>query len=155
LNDFTEKNLRRPLDRMPNKLTKYLRAVVMPRLSVTDKQRGVEARRTYSCIILNPFPKTLRVFWSMNPPPKQSVRHYKPWRARWEKGDSGWYQAWDINDLKRYYLFHLLLHELGHINQPWFNSLNRREDFAEDFALTWARKLNVIKRENFKDRFGR
>lgn len=139
-----EAEIRKTLDRMPNELTKHLRAVVMPRLSVTDKLRGVEARQRYSCIILNPFPKTLRVFWSTNPPAKHSVRHYEPWRARWVQEESGWFQAWEIDDLKRYYLYHLLLHELGHINQPWFNSLNRREDFAEDFALTWARKLNVI-----------
>ena len=52
-----------------------------------------------------------------------------------------------MEDLKRYYLFHLLLHELGHINQPWFHSSARREEFAENFALTWARKLNVLRRE--------
>ena len=144
----SEAEIRKTLHLMPNKLTKYLRAVVMPRLSVTDKLRGVEARRRYSCIILNPFPKTLRVLWSANPPAENTVRHYEPWRARWEQDDTGWFQAWEIDDLKRYYLFHLLLHELGHINQPWFNSLNRREDFAEDFALTLALKLNVIKREN-------
>jgi len=49
----------------------------------------------------------------------------------------------DLNpaQVKRYYLYHLLLHELGHINQPNFHSRRRRESFAEDYALRWARKL--------------
>ena len=146
----SEDEIRKTLDRMPNKLTKHLRAVVMPRMSVSDKRRGVEARCRYSCITLNPFPKSLRVFWSKNPPKKRAVQHYEPWNAGWEEGEGegGWFQVWDLNDLKTYYLFHLLLHELGHINQPWFNSQGRREEFAEDFALTWARKLNVLRREN-------
>lgn len=143
----TEGEIRKTLDRMPNKLTEHLRAVVMPRLTVADKRRGVEAKRRYSCIILNPFPNSLRLFWSTIPPKKKAVQHYEPWNARWEEDGDGWYQAWDLDDLKTYYLFHLLLHELGHINQPWFNSLMRREEFAEDFALTWARKLNVLRRE--------
>jgi hypothetical protein len=141
-----EDEIRRTLDRMPRKLTRHLRAVVMPKISDSDLQRGVEARRRFSCIILNPFPKTLRTFWSPYPPSEKSRRHYEPWRATWERTSDGWYQLWDSASLKRYYLNHLMLHELGHLNQPWFNSLKRREDFAEDFALTWARKLNVLKR---------
>ena len=144
----TEDEIRKTLDRMPNKLTEHLRAVVMPRMTVSDKRRGVEARRRYSCIILNPFPCSLRVFWSATPPQKRAVQHYEPWNTRWEEHEEGWFQAWDLDDLKTYYLFHLLLHELGHINQPWFNSPMRREEFAEDFALTWARKLNTLRRES-------
>jgi hypothetical protein len=144
----SEAEIRKTLDRMPNKLTKHLRAVVMPRMTSADKRRGVEARRRYSCIILNPFPENLRLFWSTSPPKKAALQHYEPWDARWEEEETGWFQVWELDDLKTYYLFHLLFHELGHINQPWFNSLNRREEFAEDFALTWARKLNILQREN-------
>ena len=143
----SEEEIRKTLDRMPRKLTYSLRAVVMPRSSASDRRRGVEARRRYLCIVLNPFPKSLRLFWSSSPPKAKAVHHYEPWNARWEEDETGWYQAWDLEDLKRYYLFHLLLHELGHINQPSFHALSRREEFAEDFALTWARKLNVLRRE--------
>lgn len=49
-----------------------------------------------------------------------------------------------MNDYHRYYLFHLFLHEIGHINQPWFHSTRRREEFAENFALEWAARLGEL-----------
>jgi hypothetical protein len=37
----------------------------------------------------------------------------------------------------------LLLHEIGHFN-GWYSSRKRREDFAENFALDWAKKLGEL-----------
>ncbi len=51
---------------------------------------------------------------------------------------------WSLEEIRRYYLFHLLLHEVGHINQPLLHDARRREEFAENFALEWAAKLNEL-----------
>jgi len=51
---------------------------------------------------------------------------------------------WSKEELRRYYLYHLFLHEVGHINQPWFHSQQRREEFAENFALEWAGRLGEL-----------
>ena len=140
----SDAEIRATLDRLPNRLTEYLRAVVLPRMSVTDQVRGVEARRRNCCIVLNPFPKDCRIFWTTDPPSARVIKHYEPWGAGWEEMGTGWFQVWTLERLKNYYLFHLLLHELGHINQPCCHSLRRRESFAEDFALTWAFKLGAL-----------
>jgi len=142
----SEADIRTTLARMPKRLTRSLRAVLLPRIAAGDVIRGIEARRRYLCIILNPFPKTLHQFWTQAPPSEVAIRHYAPWGTTWEQTHKGWYQIWTLDNLRRYYLYHLLLHELGHINQPPFNALKRRESFAEDFALTWARRLGVLPR---------
>lgn len=141
-----EAEIRSALAKMPKRLTRRLRAVLLPRITARDAVHGIEARRRYLCIILNPFPKSLHQFWTQAPPSEMAIRHYMPWGATWEQAERGWYQVWTLDHLKRYYLYHLLLHELGHINQPAFHALKRRESFAEDFALTWARRLGILPR---------
>ena len=74
------------------------------------------------------------------------MRHYAPWCRNWLVSDdrkSYWLQ-WNEEELRRYYLYHLFLHELGHINQPDFHATRRCEEFAENFALEWARQLGEL-----------
>lgn len=130
---------------LPSWVCDELKAIILPRLSTQDEMRGVEARRIADCIILNPFPKSRELLWH-SPPPRWMHRHNEAWCERpiLRRGQV-WIQKWGPEEVRRYYLFHLFLHELGHINQPWFHSLARREEFAENFALEWAVKLGGLK----------
>ena len=140
------------LKMLPEELTQYVKAIILPRKSKSDQRRGVDAKRVADCIIINPFPKSM-----------EEIRHSKPqdWidrhDAHWcsspfEQDGDVWVQRWQPEEVRRYYLFHLFLHELGHINQPWFNALSRREEFAENFALEWAIKLGALKNPRGKSR---
>jgi len=136
--------VRAVLSRLPRRLTRDLRAVLLRRVPRLDRDRGVEARRRMQCIVLNAFPVSNEIDWGSAPPPEHSRHHYAAWCDTWEHRNSRWIQVWNPKQVQRYYLYHLLLHELGHLNQPPFHSLRRRESFAEDFALTWARKLKQL-----------
>lgn len=140
----TPKQVRAVLSHLPRRYTRHLRAVVFRRLPKRDHERGVEARRRMSCIVLNAFPASNEIDWGTAPPAESTRRHYTSWCDRWERREGRWIQVWTPEEVQRYYLYHLLLHELGHINQPDYHSLRRRESFAEDFALTWARKLKRL-----------
>jgi hypothetical protein len=131
------------INSLPEELTENLKAIVLPRISKYDAKYGVDAKRRYSCILMNPFPTTMEMIWEQKPL-KATYKHYEPWCKRWHQKNGCFVLIWKMNELKRYYLYHLFLHELGHINQPWFHSLNRREEFAENFALEWARKLGEL-----------
>jgi hypothetical protein len=131
------------IERLPEDLTKYLKCIVLRRLPNLDKKWGVEARMRYSCVIINSFPKNMRMYWNRKPA-KVSISHYAPWCETWKQDGSNWYLEWTKDEIKRYYLYHLFLHELGHINQPWFHSKVKREDFAEDFALQWAKEFGEM-----------
>jgi len=140
----TPDEVRTVLSRLPRKSTKDLRAVILRRLPRRDYERGVEARRRMKCVVLNAFPISNEIDWGDSPPPDVCCRHYAPWCDVWECRVGRWIQVWTAEQTRRYYLYHLLLHEVGHLNQPPFHSLRRRESFAEDFALTWARKLKQL-----------
>ncbi len=133
----------RVLERMPGSLTKYVRAVILRRTSSEDERLGIDARRRYSCVIMNAFPASNIMLWPERPT-DAAVRHLAPWCDRWRSDGGQWRLEWKPDEVKRYYLYHVFLHEVGHINQPWFHAAHRRESFAEDFALKWARELGEL-----------
>ncbi len=142
LHPATPAQVQEVIDRLTSNLTERIKVVVLRRLSKYDERNLIEARKKYSCIILNAFPRDLRMAWS-GKPERSVFNHMSPWCDRWTESDGQWILQWAAEEIRRYYLYHLLLHEIGHFN-GWFPSSKRREDFAEGFALEWARKLGQL-----------
>lgn len=109
----TEEEIRRTLKLLPRSHSKYLNAVVFKRPSADDIARGVEARRRFSCVILNAFPASNETYWGDRPPPNRVQSHYAPWCDRWENRYGRWYHVWTPQEVRRYYRYHLFLHELA------------------------------------------
>lgn len=131
-------------ERLPLGLRGGLRAVVLRRTPKLDAESGVEARKRFRCVILNAFPKSLLMTWDSGAGPA-ARRHYGRWcSGEWVTSGGVVTLQWSVEELRRYYLYHLFLHEVGHINQPWFHSARRREEFAENFALEWAASLGEL-----------
>jgi len=135
--------IRGVLDRLPEELTDGVAAIVLRRLPKVDERLGVEARRRWSVVILNAFPKDRRQVWTGGRP-RAAMKHNEPWCDRWTKEGDDWVLSWTRDEARRYYLYHLLLHEVGHLNEPRTRRGKRAESFAEDFALTWARRLGEL-----------
>ena len=125
-------------------MTRGIKAIVLRRTSKDDVDFGVEARRSFRCILINSFPISRRMAWGSRRPSERTIRHYQPWCNNWIELEGQWFLEWTEDQIRRYYLYHLFLHELGHINQTAFHALKRREDFAENFALAWARTLGKL-----------
>jgi len=142
----TEDDIRSALSRLPKRVVRPLKAVLLSRLSARDAWRGVEARRRYQCVVLYAFPRSMEMVWPGATFSDAAQRHYQPWGSAWSVRDGCTILTWTVEELRRYYLFHLLLHEIGHLNQPPFHSLKRRESYAENFALEWARKWRILPR---------
>ncbi len=132
------------LKALPADLTNNVKAILLPRISKLDEKIGVEARRRYHCVIINPFPKSMEMIWDYTPD-QSTFNHYAPWCSQWKEGKNKWILHWGHEEIRQYYLYHIFLHEIGHINQPWYHSPKRRESFAENFALEWARNLGRLK----------
>lgn len=132
------------LKQLPDEYTKNVKAIVLRRTTKSHQKLCVEACRKYHCVIMNAFPKNNEMIWTSKPDNSCISRHYDSWCRNWLEEDGVFKLVWSVEELKRYFLYHLFLHEIGHINQPWSNSLKKRESFAENFALEWARKLDII-----------
>jgi hypothetical protein len=131
------------LQELPQDISASVRAVVLRRLPQLDEALGIEARKRFLCIIVNSFPKSLEMSFR-HAPSEAVLRHYEPWCARWIRRERTWKLIWSVDEIRRYYRYHLFLHELGHLNQPWSHSGRVRESFAENFALEWARRLGQL-----------
>jgi hypothetical protein len=132
------------LGRLPAELRAGVRAIVLRRTPRLDAELGIEARRRFGCVILNAFPRSLLMGWD-GPPTLAARRHYGRWcSGAWWDIDGKVQLQWTEVEVRRYYLFHLFLHEVGHINQPRFHAARRREEYAENFALEWAAQLGEL-----------
>ena len=131
------------LRRLPPVYADRVAAILLSKLSKKDERRGIDARRRYRCVLMNAFPKSNEMAWSYRPL-EVDRRHMAPWCDRWRTDGGRWRLVWTPDEVRRYYLYHVFLHEVGHINQPWFHALKRRESFAEDFALQWARAFGEL-----------
>jgi len=99
---------------------------------------------SYAVIILYPWPKDLR-WWLGRHKPSTWWR----WLSKNFEGSIGrkrgrWYADFTMEGARRFFLDQLILHEVGH-HADWrrFSSANHKqvEEFANQYAVTWARKL--------------
>ena len=132
------------LGRLPPDLRTGLRAIVLRRTPKRDAELGIEAWKRFRCVILNAFPRSMLMTWTSGVGPA-TVRHYGRWCAgEWITSGVKVDLRWSADELRKYYLYHLFLHEMGHINQPRFHAARRGEEFAENFALEWASRLGEL-----------
>lgn len=132
------------LKQLPEEYTEHVKAIVLRRTTKSHQKRCVEASLQFRCVIMNAFPKNNEMVWTYKPDDSCISRHYDPWCNNWIEEDGVFKLIWSNHELKRYFLYHLFLHEIGHVNQPWSSSWKKREDFAENFALEWARYLKIL-----------
>ena len=132
------------LRRLPKKLSRYVGAIILRRPPKLDVRLGIDARLRGSCVILNAFPRSNEMIWYRSPT-AGAKRHYERWCSNWTKNGNVTKLRWSNEEIRHYYLYHLFLHEVGHVNQPAiFHKSRRREEFAENFALEWAERLKEL-----------
>ena len=107
--------IRSVLNDLPPKLTEDIRAIVLRRVPKIDGKLLIDARRRFQCIILNAFPRNLKVIWPYKPS-QGTFKHMNIWCDNWSEDDGAWILQWTHSQIRNYYLYHVLLHEVGHIN---------------------------------------
>ena len=80
-------------------------------------------------------------------PSKKVIKFYGAWENNWIKKAEKWQLQWSKSSIKKYYLEHLILHEIGHLidskNKRFYSKSNdkQKEDFANNYAIIWNNKL--------------
>ena len=135
------------LDKISPNFLKGLRSVYL--LGGTSKQLKASKRSfRYGCyesgtIYLYAFPqRMLKENWEKRPKPT-TVEEYERVGAKWIQNDSGWWLEFDSTSLRRFYLYDVLLHEIGHHvdKQVWKRDTASAERYAEWFAQEYARMI--------------
>lgn len=148
-------DVRELLSSVPSDFLNSLHGIYL--LGGTFKQlRASKKRFRYGCygssgrIYLYAFPRwMLAEFWGQLPKPT-IVEEYKRMGAKWKQNDSGWWLEFDRSSLKRFYLFDVLLHELGHHadKRVWKRDTESAERYAEWFAREYARLITRFSTED-------
>jgi hypothetical protein len=98
----------------------------------------------YAVIVLYPWPKTLS--WWLGPRPPSRFSRWLTENFGGELGQARgyWFARFTFEGARRFFLDHLILHEVGHhVDWRHFSDANdkRVEEFANQYAATWSRKL--------------
>lgn len=128
------------LDKLPDRLLWRLHHVVLPTMTAKRARMKCFGLQWGGAIYLYPLPmgKTEWTYGGRIPP---FDRHwYKRFGGVVKPHANHDVLTWSEQALRRYYLEHVLLHELGHINDTRNSSVKQRERFANYFADFWGER---------------
>ena len=131
------------LKRLPSHQTRGVKGIILRATPKTDLKLGIAASRRFSCVILNSFPKDKKWVFEKKPS-KAMIKCCEPFCSNWTEKKGAWVLNWDDLGVRRFYLFHLFLHEIGHMNDRYTTSRTKRENYAESFARDMAEWLDEV-----------
>lgn len=95
-----------------------------------------------TAVYLYPIESDLRATFTQAPTPvqKQSTEKYG---GRWINNQNGeWHLVWETQEAVRdYYLHNVLMHEIGHMHDKRNTNFEKREQFADAFAIEYGDNL--------------
>ncbi len=89
---------------------------------------------------MNAFPSS-NTFTYKYKPKESQIRFFEPFCNRWKEENGIWTLNWEAEEVRRYYLYKVFLHEIGHINDWSKTSKRKRENYADSFARNMAKYL--------------
>lgn len=129
--------VRQRLARLPEQFTRELEVVQFSRMT--------RKRRTFPCygmqwgqtIYLYPIESSLVELYCVPPKPAQQIEA-RQFGAVWGHNGADWTLTWTPETLQDFYLNNVLIHELGHLNDPRNTSYRDRERYANWFAIEYG-----------------
>jgi len=129
------------LEKLPKHHTKSVKGIILRRTPKKDEVLGIEAWRRWSCVIMNAFPKSNQYIF--NEKPSDSVfKFFSPFCSNWIQEKGKWMLNWNPEQAKKYYLYQVFLHEIGHINDGVRTTKSKREKYAGSYARDMAEWLS-------------
>lgn len=146
---ITIEEIKEVLKKLPPEHTKYVTHIWLAKVKKADYFEHKKPQATFICgggvylIKLFAVPKDNRMFLGKTKLSNKQLNFYKPYcdNLKYEKGN--WLLQWTSENLKRYFLERLILHEIGHCvdylyYRRWSKANNKQiEDFADNYAKMW------------------
>ena len=128
------------LKQLPGHHTDNVKGIILRRTPKRDLKFGIEAWRRWSCVIMNPFPKSNKYVFDKQPN-NSLIKFFQPFCTNWSQENEKWILSWTHDQARRYYLYQVFLHEIGHINDGTRTTKRKRENYADSFAREMAEWL--------------
>ena len=141
------------IKQLPKDQTDHLTHIWFQKIKKSDYLSGETFQGCFICgngvylIVLHPFPRDDKMRLGKCKPLNKTLNYYKDYSTNIGTDKDGWYLLWTEEQIKRYYLESLLLHELGHSidsfhKKYWSKATNRKkENWADNYVAVWADQI--------------
>lgn len=141
------------LGKLPEEHTDHLTHVWLRKVSKKEYEQPNRLQASFICgsgvnlIVLYPFSRDLTMEFGKKKPSQRTLKWYAAYEPELVQDQDNWKLIWTEEKLKRYYLEGLLLHEIGHkvdsYYQRFWSAANHRkkENFADNYAFYWGDKI--------------
>jgi len=146
-----ENDIRNQLERLPSNDTTGVTHIWLRRIDKKEYESGEAFQGVFIrgsgvfLIVLNPFPRSLRMVLGTKKPSKRALKEYSPWTSDlvFNEAANTWHLQWTEETIYDYYLNSLFLHEIGHFVGKYSGKTNpkKQEDFADAYALKWHSRI--------------
>jgi len=138
------------LRKLPKSHTENLTHIWLRKFKKSDYESHRTVQGSFICgsgvnlIVLYPFPIDLKMKFGKRKPSKKRLKLYAPFTTDLKEDKQGWFLLWTKSSIKNYFLNSLLLHEVGHhldsyYQRYWSSSYTRKaENFANNYAISWS-----------------
>jgi hypothetical protein len=134
----TEQEVRQRLALLPQQYLQNLEVVQFSRMSRKRQAFPCYGMQWGNTVYLYPIEESLVEIYSRPPKPAQRIEAGM-YGAKWQSAAGGqWTLTWTAESLKDFYLNNVLIHEIGHLNDPRNTSYRERERFANWFAIEYG-----------------
>jgi hypothetical protein len=138
LHPVTEQDVRERLSVLPQQYLQNLEVVQFSRMSRKRQTFPCYGMQWGNAVYLYPIEESLVELYSRPPKPAQRIEAGM-YGAKWQPSAGGqWTLTWTPESLKDFYLNNVLIHEIGHLNDPRNTSYRERERFANWFAIEYG-----------------
>lgn len=140
--------VRERLALLPQQYTQNLQVVQFSQMSRKRKTFPCYGMQWGTSVYLYPIESSLVEMYSRPPRPAQQIEA-RMYGAKWSQTIEGhWTLIWTIDSLKDFYLNNVLIHEIGHLNDPRNTSYRERERFANWFAIEFGYRASRGRRRS-------
>ena len=141
------------LNKLPKEHSENLTHIWLRKMSTKEYEKEGSLQGCFICgsgvnlIILYPFPKDMTMKFGKKKPQKKLLKWYSEYSPELKEESGEWKLIWTEDKIKKYYLEGLLLHEIGHqmdsfYQRFWSKGYGRKaEKFADNFAYFWGDKI--------------
>ena len=133
----TVEEIRERLASLSARFTRNLEVVQLS--AMTHKRRAFPCygMQWGSAVYLYPIEVSLIESYYRPPKPQQEIEA-RMYGGKWSKNGKLWTLTWTAESIRDFYLNNVLIHEIGHLNDPRNTNSNDRERFANWFAIEYG-----------------
>ena len=149
--------IKQTLEKLPFSHTSSLTHIWLRKVKKKEYEAGAVFQASFisgskvNLIVLNAFPKDLRMHFGKKKPSKKTQKFYSSWENTWIKVGEKWVLEWTRTGIQKYYLEYLLLFEIGTLLQSRYghsdckSSQKSAESIADNYAVIWGNIVKISK----------